>query len=314
MLPYFEDSKQWLEKNKTGILVVTGPTASGKTGYAIKLAQFLGNTEIINADSRQIYTDLFLLTANPTKKEQENIPHHLFDFYSPEKTMNVSEWRDLALKKINEIHSRKKRVILCGGTGLWINALTKNFSLGVEPNAEFREKMNTKSGEELHALLQQKDPEEAKKLPPTNKKYLIRALEICETKGNKTSVSVETPPLYPSFIIATTHPRQTLYNRINQRRDEMFTQGVLEEGEKFIKKYPDAPKNDSAFISHGIPEMITYFSGEKTPEDLEYLQEKMAQNTRHYAKRQLTWWRRDMRIHWVDMSEKSVMNIQDKKY
>lgn len=302
--------RHWLQGNPKGVLVVTGPTASGKTGVSIQIAEGVDG-EIINADSRQIYKDLSITTAVPTEEEKKGIPHHLFEYISPEKTYNVSEWRDDALQKIEEIRSRKKIPILCGGTGLWINALTKNFTLGVAPNERFRAEMNTKSSAELFSLLQKKDPKAAEVLGENNKKYIIRALEICEEKGSKTEHSLMNESQYSFYFLGTTWRRDVLYDRINNRTELMFEDGFLEEVQAFLKKYPAAPKNDSAFIAHGVPEAIEYFSGEKT---LDELKEKMKQNTRNYAKRQLTWWRKDSRVQFIDMETGAQVDIADKRY
>lgn len=311
MWNFLDEIQSFWEQNSRGIVVVTGPTASGKTGVSLRIAECFENVEIINADSRQIYTDLPITTAVPTSEERKNIPHHLFEYISPEYAYNVSEWRDDLIATVKDIHSRKKKIILCGGTGLWIDAFTKNFSLGVAPDPAFREEMNKKSSSDLFQLLEGKDPESAKTLGPKNKKYIIRALEICRSKGKKTDVSKQNPAEYHFFMMGTTWKRPSLYDRINARTEKMFENGFLEEVQNFLQKYPDIPENDSAFIAHGIPEAIEYFNGEKT---LLELKEKMKQHTRNYAKRQLTWWRKDTRISFIDMENGEKIDLKNPLY
>lgn len=310
MWNYTKEIQIWLQDNPNGVIIVTGPTASGKTGVSIDLAQRI-NGEIINADSRQIYTDLTITTAAPTDDEKKNIPHHLFEYISPNKTYNVSEWRDDAVKKIKDIQSRKKNPILCGGTGLWINALTKNFSLGVEPNEAFREKMQAFSTPELFQKLKIKDVNQAKILGENNRKYIIRALEICEKKGNKTDYAITQKPEFPFFFIGTTWKREKLYDRINKRNEIMMNEGFLEEVQKFKKKFLDIPKYDSAFIAHGVPEALEYLNGKIS---LERMKEIMTQKTRNYAKRQLTWWRKDERVPFLDMENLKKVSIKNEGY
>ena len=308
-------------KHPKGVFVVTGPTASGKTGLAIQIAQSLGDAEIINSDSRQVYKDLHITVAAPSESEKSGIPHHLFEYLSPEKTLNVSEWRQSAEEKIKEIHSRGKKVILCGGTGLFINAISKNFSLSVPPNQKFRDKMSTFSGEELWDMLNKKDPVEAKKLSPNNKKYVLRALEIFEAKGKKSEVMTIKKPKFKFCFLGITHPRKKLYERINSRNDIMIKSGFLEEVQKFLEKYPNIPKTDGAFIAHGIPEAIQYLSAKNSgkshkelEEMLEYMKDKMKQHTRNYAKRQLTWWRKDERVRWVSGETGEEIFITNPEY
>jgi tRNA dimethylallyltransferase len=289
-------AEDFFSKNPKGVFVIVGPTASGKTSLSIRIAKHLGDAEIINCDSRQVYRDLSICVAAPTEEEKEGITHHLFEYISPEKTQNVSEWRAEAEATIEEIQSRGKKAILCGGTGLFVNALSKNFSLSVPPNPQLREKLWDYSQQELWDMLNEKDPLEAAKLSPNNKKYIIRALEIYEEKGKKSEIMTTQKPNFPFAFLGITYPRKKLYERINVRNQIMFDDGFLEEVKNFLEKYPNIPENDGAFIAHGVPEAIQYFEKKIS---LEELQEKMKQNTRNYAKRQLTWWRKDSRVRWI---------------
>ncbi len=304
-------AEEFFATHPKGVFVVVGPTASGKTGLAIRIAQHFKNAEIINCDSRQVYTDLTITVAAPTKEEKQNIPHHLFEYLSPEKTQNVSEWRTEAEQKILEIQSRGNRVILCGGTGLFVNSLSKNFSLSVPPNEEFRAKMQEFSEKELWEKLNKKDPKEAEKIPKENKKYVIRALEIFEHKGKKSEVMTTQKPKFEFGFVGITHPRDILYSRINERNEIMCEQGFVEEIQKFLEKYPNIPELDGAFIAHGVPEVMRFFAGEMTMDEVK---EKMKQHTRNYAKRQLTWWRKDPRVRWICGTKNTEISLSDEGY
>ncbi len=333
MWNYKQEIFDWVtqEEIKKRILVITGPTASGKTGVSIDIAQFFleqGITaEIINADSRQIYRDLPITVAVPTAEEQGNISHHLFEYISPAQTYNVAEWRKDALQQIKEIHARGNVVIFCGGTGLWIDAITKNYTLGVAPNEEFRKQCADKTIEELYLELLEKDEKQAKILGK-NRKYIIRALEICEELGTKTGYAVESEPEYDFFIMGITWEREKLYKRINERNEIMFSDGFLDEADAFLEKYvtnrPNAltqkgykahenttniNTNDCGFIAHGIPEYLQYRNNEIT---LDELKEKMKQHTRNYAKRQMTWWRKDSRVRFLNRETNKEVDVSEK--
>ncbi len=333
MWDYKQEIFDWVlqKSEKKRILVVTGPTASGKTGVSIEIAQFFKThgigAEIINADSRQIYTDLPITVAVPTQEERQNIPHHLFEYVSPARTYNVAEWRDDALAKITEIHARGNVVIFCGGTGLWLDAITKNYTLGVAPNERFRKEYEQKTREELYEELLKKDENQAKVLGK-NKKYLIRALEICEALGTKTEYAVSSDSEYEFFLLGITWEREKLYDRINRRNEIMFADGFLHEADAFLEKYitniPDKNKekgykahenttdintNDCGFIAHGIPEYLQYRNDEIT---LEELKDKMKQHTRNYAKRQMTWWRKDERVRFLNRESGEEVNVSEK--
>lgn len=301
----------FVAKNPNGVVVVVGPTASGKTSLSIEIAKFLSSAEIINADSRQIYSGLPILTAVPTDIERAGVPHHLFETIIPENPINVSQWKDMAEACIAEIQKRGNTAIICGGTGLWINALTKNFSLGVGPSEEFRTKMHQKTNDELWELLMAKDPESAKSLHKNNTKYVIRALEICEEKGSKSLFATAKDPLYPFLLIGITHPRTMLYQRIEERNTIMLSQGVVEEVQNFLSLHPNTPSMDSAFISHGVPEIKAYLAGDVS---LDAAKETMIRITKNYAKRQLTWWRRDARVHWINGQDGNYIDIKDKQW
>lgn len=290
---------------KPKCIAIVGPTASGKTSAAIQIAEkYTG--EIINADSRQTYRFVPIGTAQPSAQEMEQVPHHLFSFLNPDQECNVAQWRLLAEEKISDIQSRKKLPILCGGTGLFINALTQGFTLPrIAPQPEFRAQMDTLSDEKLWELLHEKDPASAQKINMRNKRFVIRALEILEFSGKKKSTTArkkEAP--YDLLLIGITLERKALYELINKRVDAMKEMGFLEEAKALQDQ--GYSLDDPALQSIGYPQAWQYFAGEISEQEL---WESMKQKTRNYAKRQLTWWRRDERVQWFDSNTFLPINI-----
>jgi tRNA dimethylallyltransferase len=306
--------QSFLEKHPNGALAVVGPTASGKTAFSIQIARdFLKQkAEIINADSRQIYSEIPLITACPMPEEMGTIPHHLFSFLCPKESITVAEWKQMAEIKTEEILRRKNHPLFCGGTGLYLNAISQSFSLGIPPNSQFRNTLEQYTNEELWEMLSKKDPQESKKIPFQNRRFVIRALEICHATGKpKSSIAKREMGKIPFFFIGITFPRKILYERISARTELMFAKGFLEEIKNLLKKYAPEDFSHGAFIAHGIPEAVLYLKGKIS---LETLKEKMNQNTRNYAKRQLTWWRRDERILWIHGETGEKIDIQSKEF
>lgn len=289
-------AEAFLKKAKKPLLVITGPTASGKTAASIGLAKKV-NGEIVNADSRQMFKELDIITNKITKEEMENVPHHLFSFLEPNEEFTVTQWKTAAEEKCSEILKSNKTPILVGGTGLYINAITKNFDVPkVPPNQEIRGKLEQFSNEELWEKLSMVDKKSAEKIPMQNRKYLIRALEIYEiTKKPKSEIASVEKPNFESLIFGVAVNREELYERINKRTKELIEFGAIDEVKKLLEK--GYKKSDPAMISHGVPEAIDYLENKIT---IEEFVNKMQQNTRNYAKRQLTWWRRDKRVFWFN--------------
>ena len=288
--------------NRTKLIAVVGPTASGKTSLSIELAKKY-NGEIVSADSMQIYKGMDIATAKPTQEEMQGIPHHLIDFLSPTESFSVSEYVSLAKSAIDDITKREKLPILCGGTGLYVRSLVENVKFSEEQTDEkLREQLNERyrneGGEALLKELAEFDEESAKALHKNNGKRIIRAIEIYRTTGITMSEHIKNsknePSPYDLTAIGITYAdRQKLYDRINLRVDIMMKNGLLKEAEDFYSRY----NSNTASAAIGYKELKPYLDGEVS---LECAVEKLKQETRHYAKRQLTWFRRDEYINWIE--------------
>ena len=280
--------------NKIPLLCIVGPTASGKTGLSVELAERY-NGEIVSCDSMQIYKGMDIATAKVTKEEARGIAHHLVDFLPIGEAFSVSDYVKLAHKVIAEIYERGKLPILVGGTGLYYSSLVGNITFSEEKideklRAELNEQYQREGGEILLKQLAEFDPETASTLHPNNGKRIIRAIEIYRNTGITMSEqmkrSKEKPSPYNYLTICLTYKdRQKLYDRINLRVDKMLGAGILDEAKAFFNQNPG--KTASAAI--GIKEFKPYFDGECSLEDAV---EKLKMETRRYAKRQLTWFRR----------------------
>ena len=228
----------------------------------------------------------------------DNVPHHLFSIINPNTTFTLAEWKDLAERKAEEILQRGKVPILCGGTSLYINAITKGFSIPrIPPQKEFRTSLAKLSNDELWNKLQEVDKESAKKFHKNNRKAVERALEIYEFSGDIKKNECTTPK-FNSLILGVSVNRESLYERINQGVYLMLDEGLINEIEDLLKM--GYKRGDAGMISHGIPEAIDFLEGKISKE--EFIS-KMQQNTRNFAKRQLTWWRNDKRVCWFNPND-----------
>lgn len=288
-------------EDKIPIVAVVGPTASGKTALGIKIAQHFDG-EIVSADSMQVYKGMDIGTARPTKQEQEGIPHHLIDFLDPAESFSVADYVKLAARVIEDIHSRGKLPILVGGTGLYINSLIDNIEFQPEPDNRAVRKALQKQAEQLGneamlEMLRQIDPETASRLHPNNIRRIIRALEVYKTTGitmgEYQRLSRQRPSPYNVCMIGIGFKdRKVLYDRINKRVDLMVGAGLIEEARKVL----DSPIGTVAGQAIGYKELKPYLLGEIP---LSEALENLKRETRRYAKRQLTWFRRDKRINWI---------------
>ncbi|NKE06488.1 tRNA (adenosine(37)-N6)-dimethylallyltransferase MiaA [Mesobacillus selenatarsenatis] len=299
-------------EQKQKLIVLIGPTAVGKTNLSIELAKKFDG-EIISGDSMQIYKGMDIGTAKITVQEMEGIAHHLIDIKEPEESFSTAEFQELVREKINEISSRGKMPMIVGGTGLYIQSVIFDYHFTDAPSdPAFRhslEQVAEAVGQEfLHEKLQESDPESASRIHPNNVRRVIRALEIIHCTGKTASELQENQSpelLYDIALIGLTMDREMLYNRINYRVDLMMEQGLLDEVKYFYEK---GLRDCQSIQAIGYKELYDYFDG-KVP--LEKVIENLKQNSRRYAKRQLTWFRNKMNVEWFDMSES---NDDEKKF
>ena len=273
---------------KKKVLAIAGPTASGKTKLAIEKAKELDG-EIISADSRLVYKGFDIATAKPTVEEREGIPHYLIDVVEPEYDYSVADFKKEAEQKINDIISRGKLPIVAGGTGLYFRILLENYALPkIDCKPELRQELEQISNENLYKELCKKDPVYAKKVHPNNKVRLVRVLEVIRTLGKPFSEAcgLKEPEYDVEWLFPKIESREVLYDRINKRVDIMLENGILDETKYLLNKHGRI-KNLVGTI--GYQEMIEYLDGKCS---LEEAVEKLKMNTRRYAKRQLTWFRR----------------------
>ena len=274
---------------KPKVIAIAGPTASGKTKMAIDLAKEIDG-EIISADSRYVYKGFDIASAKPTTEEQDGIPHHLIDIVEPEIDYSVADFYDDARAKIYEIINRGKTPIVAGGTGLYFRVLLETYDLPrVEANPKLREELDLREKEDLLTELETLDPIGYEKVKDANKRRIVRALEVTKTLGKPFSeVACEKEPEFDvDWKMPIINSREELYNRINRRVDLMVEQGVIEETQNLLKKHGRI-KNFVCTI--GYQEILTYLDGKAT---LEEALDKLKQHSRNYAKRQLTWFRKN---------------------
>ncbi|WP_201713905.1 tRNA (adenosine(37)-N6)-dimethylallyltransferase MiaA [Rossellomorea arthrocnemi] len=293
-----------LEKEK--VIVLIGPTAVGKTNTSIELAKRF-DCEIISGDSMQIYKRMDIGTAKISTSEMKGVPHHLIDIKNPEESFSVAEFQQLVRRKISDIHSRGKVPLIVGGTGLYIQAVLYDYQFTETPgDAHYREELEAeheKHGSEwLHQKLFNVDPASAGNIHPNNTRRVIRALEIFHCTGKTMSEyqNGQTHELqYNVALIGLTMDRDKLYERINLRVDLMIQQGLLEEVKAL---YDDGVRDVQSVQAIGYKELYDYFEGYVS---MEQAIESLKQNSRRYAKRQLTWFRNKMNVAWYDMTDGS---------
>lgn len=286
---------------RTPLVAVVGPTASGKTALAVELAKAL-NGEVLSFDSMQLYKGMDVATAKPTADEMQGIPHHLIDVVDPAETYSVARFQDDAARIIADIRARGKNVILVGGTGLYLDSFIENLQFldtgdATEVRARLKKELEASGPEAMYERLRSIDPDYAEGLHPNNTGRVLRALEVYELTGYTMSYQIAQSRREPGaydvcYIGLTAEDRDYLYDRINLRVDRMIENGLLEEAKAWLSERPGA----TAAQAIGIKEMLPYLQGEET---LETCTEKLKADTRHYAKRQLTWFRRNPDVHWL---------------
>ena len=292
------------------VAVVVGPTASGKTALAVEISKAFDG-EVVSADSMQIYKGMNIATAKPTDEEMQGIPHHLISIIGADEVFSVNQFKTAATAAIEDILSRGKLPVVAGGTGFYVDTLVNNTEfLDYEDNG-IREKLeNRLAAEGIEALykeLSEIDPETAERLHLNDEKRIIRALEVYHSTGKTISEQCRLSHLNESkyrfcIIGITAEDRQLLYDRINIRVDKMLEEGLLEEAESFFEN----PVSATAKQAIGYKELKPYLDGEST---LDEAVEKLKMETRRYAKRQLTWFRKRENINWIYIDGKSKADI-----
>ncbi|MCY8505671.1 tRNA (adenosine(37)-N6)-dimethylallyltransferase MiaA [Bacillus atrophaeus] len=292
-----------MKKTKQPVVILVGPTAVGKTNISIQLAKAL-NAEIISGDSMQIYRGMDIGTAKISEREMEGIPHHLIDILDPSEPFSTADYQRLVRSKIKEISERGKLPMIVGGTGLYIQSVLYDYTFTEEANdPTFRKKMEEaavqEGAEALHARLAAADSEAAASIHPNNIRRVIRALEILHTSGKTMSQHLKEQKreqLYHSVMIGLTMDREALYERINERVDIMMAEGLADEVKQL---YNQNLRDCQSIQAIGYKELYAYFDGIVT---LSEAVEQLKQNSRRYAKRQLTWFRNKMHVSWFDMT------------
>jgi len=302
-------------ENKSPLIVIVGPTASGKSRLAIELAGILGG-EVVSADSMQVYKKMDIGTGKVMPAERYDrqgnfIPHHLIDVVNPDEDFSVSIYQELAKKNIEEIYGRQKIPFLVGGTGLYIKSVIYAGRYNVPPTdltirEEIRQKTATLNNEEIYGLLLDIDPIAAQKIHPHNRRRIIRALEVYELTGKPLSSwwKDDAGSSYKLLYIGLMCERQKLYARINKRVEEMFAKGFVEEVKNLLNEGYDPAL--PAFQALGYKEIVDYLQGKS---DLTTTKEIIKKKTRRYAKRQLTWFSHDKNITWYEINDYNLIEL-----
>ena len=305
-----------MEDKKIPIIVIVGPTASGKTALSISLAKKY-DAEIVSADSMQIYKGMDIATAKPSEEEMQGVPHHLIDCVDIDKKFSVVEYLEKAREAISDIRLRGKNVIVVGGTGLYVNSLVDNIQFEFEEKNELRDTLNRElsefGGQYMLEKLSKLDPEYAKTLHQNDHGRIVRGIEInlvfkhSVSQHKKMSKMQDSP--YNSLMLGITYrDRQKLYDRIDMRVDKMMDMGLVEETKNFFGRL-DA--NKTAVQAIGYKELFPYISGEIS---IEQAADNLKKATRNYAKRQLTWFRKDERINWLYADELALGELEKEAY
>lgn len=296
---------------KPKVIVICGPTASGKTALSIKLAKEIDG-EIISSDSMQIYKDMDIGTAKPTKEEMQGVAHYMLDCVLPNERYSVTQYQKEARDNIKKILKKGKSPIVVGGTGLYIDSIIyetiyPEITWSPEYRNELEKEAEEKGLENLYKMALEIDPKAMAKISKNDRKRILRVLEIYhETGHTKTEweqKSKKEDKDYNYFVFAIDFPREILYERINKRVDMMINQGLIDEVKKVQEKYKEFP---TAMQGLGYKEVVEYLKGYITKEEMI---EKVKRETRRYAKRQLTWFRRNKEIIWLDGMDKMQNNV-----
>ena len=284
------------------VIVVLGPTCSGKTGFSLEVCRALaGRGEVVNADSRQFYDGMDIGTAKITEEEKGTVPHHLFSVLDPKEPVTIAWYQEHATRVINEIHARGNVPVLVGGSMLYISSVVDGLRPLPEADPELRKELEAKYDEDdgwsLYDELAKVDPETAKSFDKANKRYVVRAVELYRLTGFPPSTLKKTvPPDFQTLMLGLEWPREELTKRIDARTPLLVNGGWIEEVESLLDK--GYTEHDPGFKSHGYREIAQWLRSDE--QDKDALIEAIAAKTRQYAKRQMTWWKDDDRIRWID--------------
>ncbi|MGI6153321.1 MAG: tRNA (adenosine(37)-N6)-dimethylallyltransferase MiaA [Christensenellaceae bacterium] len=286
---------------KTRVFIVLGPTASGKTAVAIELAKRI-NGEIISADSMQIYCGMDIGTAKPTPEERDGVTHHLLDVVKPDEPYSAALFQKQALRLIGRIAGQGKVPVVAGGTGLYIHSITYRLDFSqAKSNDALRKTFEEYTDAELYEMLKAADAEAAKRIHPNDRKRIVRQLEILKTAKEKPEYDfLQMNDDFDFIISGLTAERPLLYERINRRVDEMFTKGLALEAKSLFDQYGSQP---AAMQAIGYKEFVPFFESGLLQDTYEEARDTIKRNTRRFAKRQITWFKRDPRITWYDVSQ-----------
>jgi len=295
---------------KTPVLCVVGPTASGKTALAVTLAKALGG-EVIGMDSMQIYRRMDIGTAKPTEAERDGVPHHMLDIVEPTEPFSVAQYAELAERCVHEVFARRKLPILAGGTGFYLRALTDGLNLGGVPSDPslrlvLKASAETEEGKlALYRRLMEADPQTAQKLHPNDVTRVSRAVEVYELTGKPMSVQQNAPPNRPFrfCLLGATLERSALYARVEQRVDDMMAKGLLAEVQALLQE--GVPPYAQAMQGIGYKELTPVVLDDAPLAEAVTL---IKRNTRRYAKRQWTWFRAESRVRWLDMADRESVD------
>ena len=297
---------------KPGIVVVAGPTASGKSAVAVELCRRIGG-EVVSADSMQVYRGRDVGTAKATREEMGGVPHHMLDVADPDVSFSAAMYGEMAERAVKDSRSRGLVPVVCGGTGLYIDALTRPMGFARPGDEVIRKRLTEEAEapggkERLHEKLMRIDPETAGRLSPNDIRRVVRGLEIYELTGKSQTelnrLDAEKEEKYNTFMFALEWPREVLYRRIDLRVDEMIRRGLVEEVRRLLDKGLSA--GSTAMQALGYKEIAQYLSGEIS---LEEAADRVKMGSRHYAKRQISWFKRDKRTVWIPAEGKTAGEI-----
>lgn len=288
------------------VIVITGPTAVGKTKLSIEIAKSL-QTDIINGDAYQIYQKMNIGTAKPTDDEKQGVIHHYMDFLDSSKTYSIAEFQKGVRECIDDLTSKNKVPLIVGGSGLYIDSVIKNYQFLEEKRSNEQSKYDSLTNEELHQVLANLDPDKASEIHPNNRKRVLRAIELISSNVDNTSRSKKNELVYDALIIFLNDNRESLYDRINKRVDKMLADGLIEEVKNIgINNYSMTSK-----VAIGYKEVIQYLNNEI---DYNEMVELIKKNSRHYAKRQFTWFKNQDNCQVVNINLEDFNKTIDEVY